>query len=216
MYKHHQYKGDVSKEQIPQGKGEIDIAGIVIKGIFDGNSITNASFERDWLRYEGDVTFNESKSVILKAGGKFTKYYYEENSIRIYRHDASTTYVYPNELANNRRSITETLSEDVEIDNDGILKDVVKIPIKVEMTGVPLELYKFTKWIEQWPNNGGEVYLHVITYLFLSGGVPIENYKDEEGRVWNYVSSRNNIVYKVIYPDGSYSSNETGGKIVKP
>jgi len=236
MYKHHQYKGDVSKEQIPQGKGEIDIAGIVIKGIFDATNITNAYFERDWLKYEGDVTFSESKSVTLKTGGKFTRYYYEENSIRIYPHNASTTYVYPNELANNKKSITEILSEDIEIDNDGLLKDVVKIPIKTEMKGVPLELYppvvtldipiplfKFTKWVDKIQNNennGGDIYLHVVPSQILSREIPVKDYKDDEGRVWNYMIDprgySNNVTYKVTYPDGSYSSNETGGKIVKP
>ena len=265
MYKHHQYSGKLSKENIPQGKGEIDISGIVIKGMFDGTSISGASFERDWLRYDGEITFNESNRITLKAGGILTKYYYE--GIRIYdeknvsslsyedlpdnskidkaKYEAYIAkypvYVYPNELPQSRKSITETLSDDIEIENDDLLKDIVKIPISVEMKGVPLELWpptvqqeikiplkRYTKWKAMhvgtvYGNDGGEIYLHVLTPQLKSGKVSISNYKDENGRIWDYIyepekgySSKEKIAYKVTFPDGSYCSSETKGKIVKP
>lgn len=212
MYKHHQYKGDVSKEQIPQGKGEIDIAGIVIKGIFDATNITNASFEKEWLRYEGNVTYNESQRITLKAGGKFTKYY----------------YVRPN--LNDKKSTEEILLEDTEIDNNDLNNNVAKIQIEIKMQDVPTELnppivkYEVPIHLSKLrDNNGTDIFRFIAPSELMSGEVTFEDYKDEQERIWNYTSKRilgysNRFfhTYKVTYPDGSYSSNETGGKIVKP
>ena len=233
MYKHHQYKGAVNKENIPQGKGVIEISGFVIKGMFDGTSISNASFQKDHLYYQGGITFNESNSITLKAGGKLTRYYYE--GIGIYTSSVEKElYVYSTELAlpQYRKSVTETLSNDLEIDNDYLLNDVVKVPTTVEMKGVPLELWPPKKVQHEiiipkkkfkLNNKESDIYIYVLTEKMKSGKVLVRNYKDEEGRIWDYLyepkgdyDSKEKIEYKVVFPDGTYCSSATSGERVKP
>ena len=36
VYLGHQYKGDINKEKVPEGEGEIEINGLTIKGMFNG------------------------------------------------------------------------------------------------------------------------------------------------------------------------------------
>lgn len=224
MYKHHMYKGQVSKDNIPQGKGTIDISGIVIKGMFNGTLITEASFGRDWLRYEGNITFDESKQITLKAGGIITRYYYEFNIQHV------GDCVFRDALVRWRKSLIETLSEDIKIDNNDILNDTIYVPYSFEMEGVPLELFP-PKFIMKVPiplkkylvyGTDQEVMIHLRRNHWEEiekSEKYVNDFLDEDGRIWNYRRDPRGYAptyYKVTFPDGSYCSNETNGRIIKP
>ncbi len=74
-YLEHQYLGEVIKK-IPMGEGKITIAGIDITGTFEDKTIKNASLDCNWCAFEGDITYDETDTIVLKAGGHFKYYYY--------------------------------------------------------------------------------------------------------------------------------------------
>lgn len=74
-YLNHRYYGQVVKKT-PMGEGEITIAGIKISGTFENKTIKNAMLRGNWCSFEGDITYDETDIIVLKAGGDFRYYYY--------------------------------------------------------------------------------------------------------------------------------------------
>ena len=74
-YLNHRYYGQVVKKT-PMGEGEITIAGIKISGTFEDKTIKNAMLRSNWCSFEGDITYDETDIIVLKAGGDFRYYYY--------------------------------------------------------------------------------------------------------------------------------------------
>lgn len=69
VYLNHQYDGKV-KQGEPMGKGKIKIGDVIIKGIFNGTSVTEATINTNpyALEYIGDLSFDESDMLTLKKG----------------------------------------------------------------------------------------------------------------------------------------------------
>lgn len=222
VYLGHQYNGEVNKEKAPEGEGEIDIDGLVIKGVFEGNKINSASFTKDWLNYEGEITFDDSNDVILKSGGVLTQYYYESRSI--YQPEKyMPKYVYPNDLTERRKSVTQPLAEDMKTNNFKLSILPLNYPHNVsfwlvpsklnppKITTVPIKLERFLKWDTRIPDKEKEaIYLYVVDQNELNN-ISIKGYKDDQGRVWDIIKTPKES-YKVTYPDGSYCSSATNGE----
>lgn len=242
VYLGHQYKGNVNKDKVPEGEGEIEINGLTIRGTFIGSTISDASFETSWIKYEGNVTFDDSNIITFKKGGVFTRFYYfskdlrgvsneklildEEriNKLREIGREITFGLVYPSELSTVQNKTSKTLEEDYLIDSDGLMKAKMEILIPIEMTYVPSELNppvaqlklnipltKFDRWDNVLNRENGNIYLYVVPSNCFDNG--FKDYKDSEGRVWDYEYNQG---YKVTYPDGSFASNKTNGKIVNP
>ena len=65
-------------KKLPNGNGVMNVGGVLIEGIFDSNSATEAEvckvkFQEGTLQlavFYGTITFDESENTTLKAGGK--------------------------------------------------------------------------------------------------------------------------------------------------
>ena len=115
------------------------------------------------------------------------------------------------------------LEEDYTIDNNEPLFSNLEITTPIEMTHVPAELNppvaqvkmyvplkRFDRWDTTMNRVNGYIFLYIAPSDYFSNG--FKDYKDSEGRVWDYEYNQG---YKVTYPDGSYASNKTNGKIIK-
>lgn len=225
VYLGHEYNGKVNKQNIPEGKGKIDIGGLIIEGFFEGNTINDATFSTEWLSYNGTVTYDRDMKIVLKQGGKFIKYYYNQNDIRTAPAEA-TTYrqpiIYKSSLQGvKKRSVTENLDTDKEVDKDLLYKETLKLPVSFEMEDVPNELnpphvdttrdYPLIKY-RIWDNhlNNDEMFAYVVPTKVSKWGI---DYKDEQNRLWYYSREEvkgeksPKVTYKVTYPDGSFYSN---------
>lgn len=224
VYLGHQYKGKVNNEDVPEGKGEINIDGVIINGIFNGSTITNATHETSWLKYEGEVTFYDSNKITFKKGGLFTRYYYNSDDVRGVDIKTGRGCVYPSELAKVRKEISNLLEEDYTIENNESLFSNLEITTPIEMTYVPAELNppvaqvkmyvplkRFDRWDTTMNRVNGYLFLYIAPSDYFRNG--FKDYKDSEGRVWDYEYNQG---YKVTYPDESFASNKTNGKIVNP
>ena len=80
-YLGHYYNGEVNKKKIPEGHGVMNIGGLLIEGIFDDHSATDAEvniWDFHNCQFKGNITYDSSNNITLKAGGVFTTEYYEE------------------------------------------------------------------------------------------------------------------------------------------
>ena len=218
-YLGHTYKGGVGSNKIPNGNGVMNVGGLLIEGIFDSNSAVDAEVCKDKLqegsqlaKFNGTITYDESENITLKAGGKMIIYYYPHKSGKI----------------SERKEITEILSEDRIVNSDNFEPSEMKIkysikPIDVSRVLNPptkatgyytLKLQEFglyEKYNEYFPSGRTEEKyrkVNVMAFVDLSdkekeAEMKIVNYKDEEGRIWNW-ERMPRIKWSVVYPDGSY------------
>lgn len=218
-YLGHTYKGSVDSKKAPYGNGVMNVEGLLIEGIFDSNSATDAEvckvkFQEgtQLATFYGTITFDESENITLKAGGKMVTYYYPRDWGKI----------------SERKEMAEILSEDRIVNSDNFEPSEMKIkysikPIDIssvlnpptEATGYyTLKLQEFgleEKYNEYSPSGRTEEkYRTVKVMAFVDlpnkdkeAEMKIVNYKDGEGRIWNW--ERNpRIKWSVVYPDGSY------------
>ena len=82
-YLGHNYQGAVDNNKVPAGNGTMNVNGLLIEGIFDGHSATDAEVWRtsylgtSTTSFKGTITYDESENITLKAGGTIsTSYYY--------------------------------------------------------------------------------------------------------------------------------------------
>lgn len=233
VYLGHEYNGKVNDQNIPEGEGKIDIGGLIVKGIFAGKTINDATFSTEWLSYNGTVTYDRDMKIVLKQGGKFIKYYYNQNDIRTAPAEA-TTYrqpiIYKSSLQGvKKRSVTENLDTDKEVDKDLLYKETLRYPNSFEMEDVPTELnpphidttidfplIKYRLWDDYL--NDKEMYAYVVPSEVAKW---VDKYEDKQGRIWYYreagllkdkFGKGRPTYYTVIYPnysqyvsDGSWS-----------
>lgn len=229
-YLGHEYNGKVNSQNIPEGKGKIDIGGLIIEGMFDGKTINDATFKTEWLRYDGNVVFGREDNISLKQGGVLTKYYYQIQDIRVERIMNRWT-IYENSLPGKLKSYEEKLSQDKEISYEGLKKEPLRIPFKFNMTGVPFELNppvvnkmgefplaNFAIWRSVGRQEGDM--LAYVANTMPEANTFVQNYKDDEGRIWTYIEAFEDGVkemrFFVTYPNGSQYNNEGSWKLVYP
>ncbi len=214
-YLGHLYKGEM-KKKIPNGQGIMNVGGLLIEGIFDGQSVTNAKVEVVRMKSEdpkncmfrGTITYDESDNIVLKAGGVFAVDYLVEPEIG-FRNESYE------ELEEMAETIEETLKEDRIVNYNSFEKKVLHIPyyftpskfgLKSEIptiieTSVALSLKDLSY------SNGGYTQ-HYSFFVFDKGKQKLSEesltgYKDEKGRIWNFYSKQP-LRYRVDYPNGDW------------
>lgn len=218
-YMNHKYKGEVNRDKIPDGEGELDLLGI--KGFFEGNNVTNATIDGGKVKYYGDLTFDESYNVTLKAGGTFIYYYCVDSNYHSWQRQADKGY--------GDSKVEEVLQSDkvVSADEFNITEKEIEIPIHLKGVENKLNPPVFPKkfllkehkyeYTEKETYMGQQMQFQRNRYVFVldnnDQSLNIHGVKDEQGRVWNYIRRNNSYSYKVTYPDGSYySHSEEPGK----
>lgn len=215
-YLNHKYKGEVNNNKTPDGEGELEMFGVkgLVKGFFQGNYVKNATIDGGRLKFTGDLTYDESDNITLKAGGTFIYYYCfltRSGNIDFSWELAKESY--------GTQSFTEQLTSDktVGIEAFGISEKEIAYPIKliddkssgVEIPSVPVKTklstrqYKYEEYIEFL---GRREKVERVKELFVLDReslkkTRVKEYTDEQGRVWNFYGSGQ---YKVTFPDGSY------------
>lgn len=213
-YLGHTYKGSVDSNNTPNGNGVMNVGGVLIEGIFDSNSATEAEVckvkyqeESQLAVFYGTITFDESENITLKAGGKMVTYYYPKTYCEI----------------SERKEMTEVLSEDRIVNSDNFEPNEIKISYTIKPTGIDRELNPPTEATGYYALKLQKFSLKKSNYEFsdfmafvdLSDKeketeMKIVNYKDGEGRIWNWenkmVKSNSfpRLFWSVVYPDGSY------------
>lgn len=233
MYLGHEYDGKVNSQNIPEGKGMIDIDGLIIKGEFNGRTINGATFETDWLKYNGSIDYDREDNLTLKQGGYITSYYYIKEELNPF--DYGRCYggsIY--NLEGKQKSIKEVLTQDSIVSNNSLKEAILKLPYTFEMDNVPSELqpptnvktygeYQLVKYEYNNPDIRGKFRLiYLVPQKPQSTNLNyVKEYRDEQGRVWNYGESKDlfgkvKIKYNVNYPEGSTYTNYGYWLIAKP
>lgn len=202
-YLGHEYKGEVNKNKIPTGKGQINVNGLIINGTFDGQTVKDAT-AHVWkdgysTAYGGTITYDESDNVTLKAGGIISTSYF-----------ATRTKV---------KAYDEILKEDKVVNANNFETKSLRLPYTLDSHSIPNELNppkEFTYYYEVPQKyhtiNNGESLLAFVDDLSFDG--IYRNFraevKDSEDRDWNYTIRKVDHNYRhsftVKYPDGSYYS----------
>ena len=119
-YLGHNYEGMVDKSKVPSGEGAINVSGLIIEGIFNATTITDAEVHRttylgpSTTTFKGTITFDESDKITLKAGGTIsTKYHFRDDF---------------NNISESTNEVTETLQEDKVVNSDNFEPRSIKIP----------------------------------------------------------------------------------------
>ena len=204
-YLGHNYQGEVNDQKVPAGKGVMNVGGLIIEGIFSDHSASNAMVSRaeglgtNNTTFMGEITYDESENITLKAGGIFMVKYYLSD-----RMDLS-----------NPEIAEETLNKDRVVNSNSFEKKEAIIPFVInqyewyEGLYIPRMKGHFTVGLRNIP-----IRQNVSADLFVVDGgreVSIQNYKDSKGRVWNYKGILNNVLahpvnftdISVTYPNGS-------------
>lgn len=224
-YLGHLYKGEM-KKKIPNGQGIMNVGGLLIEGIFDGQSATNAKVEVVRMSIEdpkncmfsGTITYDESDNIVLKAGGVFSVKYLVEPEIG-FRNESYE------ELEKRANTINETLKEDRIVNYNTFEKKELnfrynfepiifgmesEIPTSIEAS-VALSLKDISHTYSNGYHTGIE---HYKFFVFDKETLQLCNerltdYKDEEGRIWNFYSKRP-LYYRVDYPNGDWIAYNNG------
>lgn len=221
-YLGHYYNGDV-KKNVPEGEGGILIADVAVLGTFDANYITNAKIETDWIEIRGNISFDESDRITVKAGSNIYNTVYT-TSIGI-----STEY----DLKTMSHVFHKVLEKDSIVDLSSTQADIY-VPTKVAELApnpptiishihaelVPIEISYEAKDFTgrktgQWAKRKTMVYkteksIEETEYR-------LDNYKDKFGRIWNVYgpirTNRGKCAGKVTYPNGSYIKTDEEGSV---
>lgn len=229
-YLGHNYKGEVNDKKVPAGKGMMNVHGLMIEGVFDDHSVSNAIVWRtEYLgasntTFSGTITYDESENIVLKAGGVIsTKYYYSRPKYRGSLQDKEPDYaketLKEDRIVNASTFETKelTLSYNVRMDVGQVLKHVKN------MLHTPNLCASYTVEMSHANYYKGRVDMDVFATIEhyyedkLIEPIEVEDYKDSEGRIWEYTAepkgSDNQIAEKLIvkYPNGSYLEYESKG-----
>ena len=128
-YLGHQYQGEV-EGKVPSGKGVINVGGLIIEGVFNSNSVTDAVvYKSEYVgrpnrKFIGLVSFDESNDVTLKSNGTIISVVYAEinkfDQINLSR----------NAEINKFEEIKETIESDCIVNYDNFERKGVKIKSK--------------------------------------------------------------------------------------
>lgn len=207
-YLGHNYKGEVNDKKIPAGEGTMNVNGLLIKGVFDDHSAKDAEVWRTNTTFEGAITYDESENIVLKTGGVLTIKYYLTD------YKGSTSLV-----STDPYFVKDTLKEDRVVNSSNFEPKELKIPydykIKLEYNNLnPPPVFKtsYTVGLTHVDNcNGQKLDRDVFCKYPINANESfhISDYKDSEGRIWNYYYTPNRgdgdgVSCSVKYPNGSY------------
>lgn len=204
-YLGHQYYGEVNNQKIPEGEGQITINDLVIKGIFAGQMVTDATIEKamgsNKRVFKGAVTFDESDKITMKAGGVMTTPYFFDGR-------TGTHFAYPTTTEN-----VETFTQDVVISTaDFFPKGAVYLKFNCsETVRSYLNNMGFDVSKMGIPNNLSYTGLakynnhNMIYELNARSDYSVVECTDYKGRTWKYNNNLNsNPVFMVEYPNGDF------------
>lgn len=237
VYLGHNYKGEVNDQMVPSGKGNMIVNGLVIEGVFDNQTVTDAqvSLSSGFTSFKGTITYDESDNITMKAGGIVSTRYYQSNG------EYFQSGVKCISIQGEPKSADETLEKDRIANSSTFETKELKMPYNIDnnafRTLEPLNLPKFTAYYtvglaKVGRYNGQPVNVNVFVEPLkekINNTVKIENFKDSQGRLWNviftpntgrtdWVNERNASDYKVFvkYPNGSnlsYERKYKGGNV---
>lgn len=212
-YMNHKYKGVVNSNKIPDGEGELEMFGVkgLIRGLFRGNYVENATINAGRIVYSGSLTFDESNNITLKAGGTFLYYYFLDPK----NYDSTLKESYGD------KTVSEQLTSDktVGIGAFDVLEKAIYCPRKLvderEVPFVPIiarlktRQFEYTDYVKDFLDHLNKVVRSKRVYVL--DIEPVEDsrflgFKDEKGRLWDFYGKGK---YKVTYPDGSFHYEDT-------
>lgn len=236
-YLNHKYKGEVNSNKTPDGEGELEMFGVkgLVKGFFQGNYVKNATVDAGSIKYTGDLTFDKSNEITLKAGGTFTYFYCLDNYSKRSEFEGISSlgvgsWESQAEESFGSFSFSEQLNDDKKVNEDAffsVMEKEITYPFKLkgfdyyDWLGVPtvpvpakLELRKHT-YTTRTTFLGSPMEVQTNKYVFVldyesvigKGLKDAKGFKDNQGRIWDFYGPG---LYKVTYPDGCYYA-KTGG-----
>lgn len=223
VYMGHNYKGEVNNNKEPEGEGRMgfgDLAngGFVLNGLFNLNTVTNGTIDESIVKLRGTFVFDESNTVILKAGGTLSYVIIQVNE-------------YNRTDKEGEREITDTISSDLRISQEYFQNlKTCEVTYSIKPTDIERELNPPTEFLVKQIlplkkyseySKITQKYYDQIGFVDLSEAerkqLRISNFTDNQGRKWDYhYTGTTATEYTVTYPDGSYASNTTNGKVINP
>ena len=224
VYLGHQYDGKVNSKNIPEGKGSINVNGLIINGTFNASSVTDAEVHRTYTmgavnkRFHGEVTFDTSEDIVLKAGGTIsTKYYYDGLYNHTLRLKADPSWAH------------EKLTEDRVVNSSNFESQKARLSCKRKIDFQLREMYMLEppevdsyytvdiSHVTEYQGQSVEMDAYITTAddihapdkLFTTTG-----FEDEQGRLWDYIcTGQKDIMFSVKYPNGNmYQCADLGTK----
>ena len=213
-YLGHNYRGEVNEKKIPAGEGTMNVNGLLIKGDFDDHSAKDAEVWRtDYMgtsntKFEGTITYDDSDNIVLKTGGVLTIKYYLTD------YKGSTSLVSANPYY-----VTDILKEDRVVNSSNFEPKELKIPYdykikKIDFNKLNPPVFKTSYTVGLTHVNncmGQKIDMDVFCIYPRNDKEPIHisDYKDGEGRIWDYYYTPNRgdgdgETCSVKYPNGSY------------
>lgn len=134
-YLGHYYNGKLNKNKVPEGKGEMNVGGLVITGVFDDRVVTDAVVRiMDEIegphncRFCGTVNYDESEYITLNAGGLFFTRYYNNRW-------GSETVISNSDLMNDKNELIDTLKENRIVKAYGFSfeKNIIEVPFYYDL-----------------------------------------------------------------------------------
>lgn len=206
-YLGHNYRGEVNDKKIPAGEGTMNVNGLLIKGDFDDHSAKDAEVWRtDYMgtsntTFEGTITYDDSNNIVLKTGGVLkTKYYLTD-------YEGSTRLVRANPYF-----VKDTLKEDRVVNSSNFEPKELKIPVDYqiqlndgfEKLNPPVVKISYSVGLTHVNNCNGQKIDMDVFCIYPRNGFHISDYKDGEGRIWDYDQDPVSKSFTVKYPNGSY------------
>lgn len=228
-YLGHYYNGKVNKEKIPEGEGGIAIADVAVFGTFNANNITNAKIEEDWIKITGEISFDKSDCITVKAGSKISGRVYlsstinfitKEEDLKPNGHFAVVSYEFKKTLK--KDSIVDLASAYADFNFRTKVYELAPNPptvrSQIHAELVPIEIDYDV--MDAWGRRTGQTAkrqtkIYKIEKRIKDIEYRLENHKDEFGRIWNVSgpTSLGKCVGKVTYPNGNYITTTESGSI---
>ena len=195
MYKGHMYEGK-AKNGIPMGNGTLSFKNFGLKGVFNGDTVTNARLIIGWrFKVTGKVTFNETEDITIVKGG-ITAWYYRKS-----RRDGEDVYFKEYEDSLNIPVENYLFKEDFyngdgfELGVDKGKCEFMKELAEYSYTRVLVPAFSGIKQPEEVP---------IVRHALVKGKYKLKSIKDSE-----YSKNINIFVQKRLPADG-YKDENTG------
>ena len=223
-YLGHNYKGEVNDQNVPAGKGVMKVNGLMIEGIFSGNSVSNAEvckktfMETGNTTFSGTITYDESDNIVLKAGGVVsTKYYFLNPNYRGNNgaHLKDNEPDYAKETLKEDRIVNSGSFEPKKLtisfnprQDTGIFTDVKELNVPTLCASYTVDLTHVVYYKGNVDMNVFAAISHYNDSGKLIEPIEVKDNKDSEGRVWDYTAKGSFEGIRVKYPNGSYLAYE--------
>ena len=228
-YLGHYYKGKV-KNNIPEGEGGILIADVAASGTFNANNITNAKIEEDWIKITGEISFDESDRITVKAGSNISSTVYLSSTMKSIRTEEDlkkgfgvVSYVFQKTLE--KDSIVDLASTHADFSVSTKVYELAPYPPTI-MSQIHAELVPIeVSYDVKVPTIGGgytrqtekrQTKIYKIEKSIEDTEYRLDNYKDKFGRIWNVSGPKTKWLRcagKVTYPNGSYIKADEEGSV---